>query len=121
MIHPWNDLEPGRAGMDAVDDRDEPLMIGFIGDEITADWASAFAANPNWINKGQSSEPIEGLQTAASVLARFQSDGRSDDQRPREALAWAVDNHIWGCSKCPLTGTRALSSSGDCAAFRSLR
>jgi hypothetical protein len=48
--------------------------VVFIGDEITADWASAFAADPNWINKGQSSEPIEGLQTAASVLARFQSD-----------------------------------------------
>jgi hypothetical protein len=48
--------------------------VVFIGDEITAEWASAFAANPNWINKGQSSEPIEGLQTAASVLARFQSD-----------------------------------------------
>lgn len=26
--------------------------VVFIGDEITYGWASAFAANPNWINKG---------------------------------------------------------------------
>jgi hypothetical protein len=26
--------------------------VVFVGDYVTAQWASAFAANPNWINQG---------------------------------------------------------------------
>jgi hypothetical protein len=45
--------------------------VVFIGDDVTADWATtspAFAQNPNWINKG-----VAG-QTSGQVLARFQTD-----------------------------------------------
>ena len=45
--------------------------VVFIGDYITYEWASAFAANPNWINQGDS-VPFGG--DSASLLARFQSD-----------------------------------------------
>src|ERR1700729_1033871 len=48
--------------------------VVFIGDWITYNWTSAFAANPNWINKGQLGDTYEGVGMAASVLARFQSD-----------------------------------------------
>jgi hypothetical protein len=50
--------------------------VVFIGDWITYSWTSAFAANPNWINKGESTigncctEPGDSYAT----LARFQSD-----------------------------------------------
>jgi hypothetical protein len=45
--------------------------VVFIGDDVTADWATsspAFVQNPNWINKG-----IAG-QTSGQILARFQTD-----------------------------------------------
>jgi acyl-CoA thioesterase I len=45
--------------------------VVFIGDYITYEWASAFAANPNWRNQGDSNIN-EGY--AGSALARFQSD-----------------------------------------------
>jgi hypothetical protein len=45
--------------------------VVFIGDYITYEWASAFAANPNWINKG---DPNITDGDAGSTLARFQSD-----------------------------------------------
>jgi hypothetical protein len=51
-----------------------PPKVVFIGDWITYNWTSAFAANPNWINKGQLGDTYEGVGMAASVLARFQSD-----------------------------------------------
>jgi hypothetical protein len=51
--------------------------VVFIGDWITYSWTSAFAANPNWINKGESeiggqccTEPGNATET----LYRFQSD-----------------------------------------------
>ena len=44
--------------------------VVFIGDYITYEWASAFAANPNWINQGDPA-PFTG---SAAALARFQSD-----------------------------------------------
>ena len=40
----------------------------FVGDYITHEWASAFAANPNWINQG---EPTPDEEPS---LASFQSD-----------------------------------------------
>jgi hypothetical protein len=45
--------------------------VVFIGDYITYEWASAFAANPNWINQG---DQVPGTGYSASTLARFQSD-----------------------------------------------
>jgi hypothetical protein len=50
--------------------------VVFIGDWITYSWTSAFAANPNWINKGvpESGECCDQPGTSADVLARFQSD-----------------------------------------------
>jgi acyl-CoA thioesterase I len=45
--------------------------VVFIGDYITYEWASAFAANPNWINQG---DQVRGSGYSASTLARFQSD-----------------------------------------------
>jgi lysophospholipase L1-like esterase len=44
--------------------------VVFIGDYITYEWASAFAANPNWINQG---DPVP-FSGSGSALARFQSD-----------------------------------------------
>ena len=46
-----------------------PPKVVFVGDYITAQWASAFAANPNWINQG---EPTPGA--FGTTLASFQSD-----------------------------------------------
>jgi hypothetical protein len=48
-----------------------PPKVVFIGDYITYEWASAFAANPNWINKGDANIS-QGY--SSSTLARFQSD-----------------------------------------------
>ena len=50
--------------------------VVFIGDPITYYWASAFAANPDWINEGNPNPdgPTFAYGSAASVLARFQSD-----------------------------------------------
>jgi hypothetical protein len=42
--------------------------VVFLGDYITQQWASAFSANPNWINQG---EPSPGEEP---TLASFQSD-----------------------------------------------
>ena len=51
--------------------RQQPApKVVFIGDYITYEWASAFAANPNWINQG---DPTPG-GNATTILARFQSD-----------------------------------------------
>jgi hypothetical protein len=47
-----------------------PPKVVFIGDYITYEWASAFAANPSWINQG---DPAPG-GNATTLLARFQSD-----------------------------------------------
>jgi hypothetical protein len=54
-----------------------PPKVVFIGDWITYSWTSAFAANPNWINKGESevggqccTEPGNATET----FYRFQSD-----------------------------------------------
>jgi hypothetical protein len=49
--------------------------VVFIGDQITYNWASAFAANANWINKGDPEylNPF-GEGSSGNVLARFQSD-----------------------------------------------
>lgn len=50
---------------------EQPLpKVVFIGDYITYEWASAFAANPNWVNQGDPM-PFSG---SAAALARFQSD-----------------------------------------------
>jgi lysophospholipase L1-like esterase len=48
--------------------------VVFIGDQITYEWTSAFAANPNWINQGV---PVAGYPSAgdsSSTLQRFQAD-----------------------------------------------
>jgi hypothetical protein len=45
-----------------------PPKVVFVGDYITHQWASAFAANPNWINQGQ---PTPG---AFPSLASFQTN-----------------------------------------------
>lgn len=47
----------------------------FIGDYITYFWASAFAANPNWVNKGSTGVAQFGAtSTSAGVRAAFQSE-----------------------------------------------
>lgn len=52
-----------------------PAKVVFIGDQITYGWASALAANPNWIDKGEPGVGFWGAtSTAAGVLAAFQSD-----------------------------------------------
>jgi hypothetical protein len=49
--------------------------VVFIGDYITYYWVSAFAANPNWINKGSTGVAQFGAtSTADGVLAAFQSE-----------------------------------------------
>jgi hypothetical protein len=50
--------------------------VVFIGDWTTAGWTSAFAANPNWINKGVPGigQCCDGPGTSSDLLARFQSD-----------------------------------------------
>lgn len=51
-----------------------PPKVVFIGDWITYGWASAFAANPNWINQGAPGEGLLGKGDSSGTLARFQSD-----------------------------------------------
>ncbi len=51
-----------------------PPKVVFIGDSVTYNWTSAFAANPNWINKGANDMSLNGPGGSAGVLARFQSD-----------------------------------------------
>jgi hypothetical protein len=52
-----------------------PPKVVFIGDYLTYYWASAFAANPNWINKGSPSVAYFGAtSTSQGVLAAFQAD-----------------------------------------------
>jgi hypothetical protein len=48
--------------------------VVFIGDWITYGWTSAFAVNPNWINKGSPDISPFGEGSSGNVLARFQSD-----------------------------------------------
>jgi hypothetical protein len=52
-----------------------PTVV-FVGDYVTAEWASAFAANPNWINKGVS---IPMVSVRSSPLERL---GRVCDRCP---------------------------------------
>jgi hypothetical protein len=52
-----------------------PPKVVFIGDYITYYWDSAFAANPNWINKDSTGIGEFGAtSTSADVLAAFQSE-----------------------------------------------
>ena len=46
--------------------------VVFIGDYITAQWASAFAANPNWINQGNPTALYLG--SYEDVLTNFQTN-----------------------------------------------
>jgi hypothetical protein len=50
--------------------------VVFVGDYVTAQWASAFAANQNWINQGNP-DPLylgSSAESGAGVLANFQAD-----------------------------------------------
>jgi hypothetical protein len=52
-----------------------PPKVVFIGDYVTYFWASAFAANPNWINQGSPGVAYFGANsTSQGVLAAFQAD-----------------------------------------------
>jgi lysophospholipase L1-like esterase len=51
-----------------------PPKVVFIGDYLTYYWATAFAANPNWINKGSTGEAEFGATSTSWVLAAFQSE-----------------------------------------------
>jgi GDSL-like Lipase/Acylhydrolase family len=51
-----------------------PPKVVFIGDWITYSWASAFAANPNWINQGAPGSSYGSEGSSAALLARFQAD-----------------------------------------------
>jgi Bacterial Ig-like domain (group 2) len=48
--------------------------VVFLGDQVTLGWTTAFAANPNWINKGVAVSGWESNGTMDAGLARFQSD-----------------------------------------------
>jgi lysophospholipase L1-like esterase len=53
-----------------------PAKVVFVGDYVTAQWASAFAANPNWINQGNP-DPlylVSSGETSEAVLASFQAN-----------------------------------------------
>jgi GDSL-like Lipase/Acylhydrolase family len=49
----------------------KPPKVVFIGDAITYNWGSAFAANPNWFNRGSAGPPNQNQ--AYQIEARFQS------------------------------------------------
>jgi hypothetical protein len=52
-----------------------PPKVVFIGDFVTYNWSSAFAANPNWINKGANGQPaFTPDANSYGVLAAFQSE-----------------------------------------------
>jgi hypothetical protein len=49
--------------------------VVFLGDWITYNWASGFAANTNWVNRGSPGVAYFGVNsTSADVLASFQGD-----------------------------------------------
>jgi hypothetical protein len=51
--------------------------VVFLGDQTTTNWTAAFAANPNWINKGETTTTgyaAEEDGTMDAGLARFQLD-----------------------------------------------
>jgi hypothetical protein len=48
--------------------------VVFIGDWVTYSWDGAFAANPNWINRGTPGQGLLGNGNSAETLARFQAD-----------------------------------------------
>jgi lysophospholipase L1-like esterase len=70
-----------------------PPKVVFIGDYITYNWTSAFAANPNWINKGINASDFGG-QTSGDVLARFQTDVVNLHPAIVHILVGAVDTEI---------------------------
>ncbi|MGC2398374.1 MAG: GDSL-type esterase/lipase family protein [Acidobacteriaceae bacterium] len=49
----------------------KPPKVVFIGDTITYNWGSAFAANSNWFNRGSPGPPTQNQ--AYQILARFQT------------------------------------------------
>ena len=71
-----------------------PPKVVFIGDEITYGWTSAFAANPNWINKGVPSLTTNGEGSSSGVLARFQSDVVSLHPAVVHIMIGAADAYI---------------------------
>jgi lysophospholipase L1-like esterase len=68
-----------------------PPKVVFIGDYITYEWASVFAANPNWINQGDSNVDEGG---SGSALARFQSDVVSLHPAIVHILVGAYDSYF---------------------------
>jgi hypothetical protein len=54
-----------------------PPKVVFVGDYITYQWASAFAANPNWINLGNP-EAI-WLGSSEQILGGFQAEPRKEE------------------------------------------
>jgi lysophospholipase L1-like esterase len=67
-----------------------PPKVVFIGDPITLNWTSAFAANPNWVNKGA---PFSGGYSS-EMLARFQSDVVSLHAAIVHIMAGAEDSYF---------------------------
>jgi hypothetical protein len=53
-----------------------PPKVVFVGDYITAQWASAFAANPNWINQGNGYPLylVSSQVSSTEILASFQAN-----------------------------------------------
>jgi hypothetical protein len=52
---------------------EQPLpKVVFLGDYITYKWASAFAANPNWVNEG--SPQSSGFDGGVGLTGNFQTD-----------------------------------------------
>jgi hypothetical protein len=83
----------------------KPKVV-FVGDYITAQWASAFAANPNWINQGNpepiwqySNESVNmanviGLHpTAIHILIGLSASANVEDATQQESVPGFL-NHV---------------------------
>jgi hypothetical protein len=81
----------------------KPKVV-FLGDQITLGWTTAFAANPNWVNKGVAVSGWESNGTMAAGLARFQSDVVS--QHP------AIVHIMFGMDDAEITSPTSLEFSG---------
>jgi hypothetical protein len=80
-----------------------PPKVVFIGDYFTYNWTNAFAANPNWINKGVNGSDEVG-QGSYEVLARFQTDVIALHPAIVHIMVGAIDSTLSDSESVPYTG-----------------